>query len=494
MNGVTLVPTARPLDDLRMTCHRLVVRLLLSSAALVHSLSSATAADAPHVQTAPIALNFEAARQQIPEEFSGFSFEMQRVLPASDGTYFFRPDNQPLLTLFRTLGIRSLRIGGNTADRPSVPLPATADIDSLFAFARAAKVSVIFTLRLRDGDPQKAAETAKYISDKYSDLLTCVALGNEPSVFAKDYPSFRETWLRFADLINSPDYAPRAKFGGPAATAGTSSWTRHFAREFGPTGRLLLATQHIYPGGNSDLVKDPAVGRDLVLSREWVAGYQRFHDGFVPDVLAQRIAYRLEETNSFWNGGREDVSDTFAAALWALDYQHWWASHGAAGLNFHTGDYVAKSEVNTRCMYAAFWTVPTGLQAKPLAYALKAFDLARNGRIVPVTLAEPAASDVNVTPPTPSMPRTPGMSPSSTRSTAPTPGPRTSRSRRRLAPLFSRFPSERLMAMSRAKPASPSATACSPTTAFGRAGGKTPNRFLPAANSTSTCPQRVPWS
>ncbi len=74
----------------------------------------------------------------MPDEFLGLSFEMQRLLPADDGQYYFRPDNAPLLALFRTLGIKCLRVGGNTADRPTVRFPATADIDSFFAFARQA--------------------------------------------------------------------------------------------------------------------------------------------------------------------------------------------------------------------------------------------------------------------------------------------------------------------------------------------------------------------
>ncbi len=349
-----------------------------------------SAARAGEIPSAPvqIALAAEAAAQPLPEEFSGLSFEMQRVLPERDGTHYFRPDNAPLLTLFRTLGIRCLRVGGNTADRPTVPFPSTDDIDLLFAFARKAGVKVIFTLRLREGDPRRAGAIAKHIVDHYPDTIWCFAIGNEPNVFAPEYPKFFAAWQQFADVVNSPEFAPKARFAGPSSTAGKTAWTRDFAQQLAGRGRLLVATQHIYPGGNSDLVKDPAAARDLMLSREWVEGYQKFHDGFAPQVLASGTAYRLGETNSFWNGGRQDASNTFAAALWALDYLHWWAAHGANGLNFHTGDYVAKSETNTRCLYAAFWSTEHGYKAKPVAYALKAFDLVRHGRLLPVAITE----------------------------------------------------------------------------------------------------------
>jgi hypothetical protein len=104
-------------------------------------------------------------------------------------------------------------------------------------------------------------------------------------------------------------------------------------------------------------------------------------------ALEQKLPFRLEEANSFFNGGAQDVSDTMASALWALDYLYWWASHGAAGINFHTGDKVAAGEDNAVCRYAAFTSVEDGYAARPIAYALKAFDLGSHGKLVPVKIS-----------------------------------------------------------------------------------------------------------
>lgn len=49
------------------------------------------------------------------------------------------------------------------------------------------------------------------------------------------------------------------------------------------------------------------------------------------------VPYRICETNSFSGGGRPGVSDTFTAALWALDYFCVLAWHGAGGVNLETG-------------------------------------------------------------------------------------------------------------------------------------------------------------
>ena len=112
----------------------------------------------------------------IPADFEGFSFETSLLLPDASGKRYFDPSNQALVTLFRTLRIGSLRIGGNTGDRDFKTAPSEADIDSLFAFAKAAGVKVIYCLRLYGADPVEDASVAKYISGKYSDLLECFSI------------------------------------------------------------------------------------------------------------------------------------------------------------------------------------------------------------------------------------------------------------------------------------------------------------------------------
>jgi hypothetical protein len=110
--------------------------------------------------------------------------------------------------MFRTLGIKSLRVGGNTADRDAVAIPGKADIDSLFAFASAAGVKVIYTLRLNRADPQADADVAKYVRDHYKPALTGFALGNEPEKILTNYPASLWTVLR---LSNFDHYSRRAK-------------------------------------------------------------------------------------------------------------------------------------------------------------------------------------------------------------------------------------------------------------------------------------------
>ena len=211
----------------------------------------------------PVSLSLDPAKagSAIPDDFAGLSFEMQLVLPDSAGRHFFRPDNTRLIATFRSLGIRSLRVGGNTTDNPAVRVPEPADLDSLFAFARAAGVKVIFTLRLRQGDPTAAASVAKYLMDHYADDVVCFAIGNEPNIYDKTYPAYVADLKKYIAAVTAPGVAPAAVFCGPSTTPNHAEWARDLANDFGAAGSLRLITQHEYPGNSGSKVTDQAAAR-----------------------------------------------------------------------------------------------------------------------------------------------------------------------------------------------------------------------------------------
>jgi hypothetical protein len=334
----------------------------------------------------PIIVTIDPAASSfpIPDDYLGLSFETAATLPDNSGKYpYFRADNAPLIALFKTIGIKSLRIGGNTSDRPGVAIPTTKDIDQVFAFAHAANVKVIYTLRLRQSDQQKAAPLAKYLMDHYKSDIECIAVGNEPNVYEKEYSRYRDDLKGYLAALTAPGVAPDLKLCGPSTTPGHDAvWSSSFARDFGPSGRVVWVTQHSYPAGNGKKALDVDAERDKLLSPDFEQNSERLYQSFAPAVLATGLPYRIEETNSFYNGGAKDVSNTFTSALWALDYLFWWAAHQSQGINFHTGDNVAAGEQQTPCWYATFWTKPERYDVHPIAYAIKAFDLASHGKLV----------------------------------------------------------------------------------------------------------------
>src|SRR6266566_1888276 len=169
--------------------HRLAAILLLYVAS--------SAAQSP----VAIEVHPEKPGPAIPSNFVGLSFETAAVLPNAGKGDLFRSDNANLVHLFQTLGIKSLRIGGNTADRPTVKIPDNTDVDNLFGFAKAAGARVIYTLRLRESTPEDAAKTAQYLISRYQSDIDCISIGNEPNIYFKDYSAYRDQLKTYMDGI-----------------------------------------------------------------------------------------------------------------------------------------------------------------------------------------------------------------------------------------------------------------------------------------------------
>ncbi len=379
-----------------MTCKStfLVIVAILAGAASVSAQS-------------PLTISVDAAHPgpAISPDFSGLSFELSQLLPADNGVHYFRPDNKPLISLFQTLGIKSLRVGGNTGDRNATRLPDRADLDSLFAFARAAGVNVIYCLRLHDGNAGQDADVAKYIMDHYAAQLACFSIGQEPNVYPKvtnsmgvifprpSYADYRKRWKQFETAIVAE--APDAEFCGPSVDD-NPLWPREFMADFARGDHVVLITAHLYPGRSGLKVPTPEIGRDRMLDDSFVEAYQGLYDGFVPAAISNHLPYRLEEVNNYFNGGATDVSDTFASALWGLDFMHWWAAHGAAGVNFHTGDKVGAGAELRPSKYTAYFSTANGFLARPLGYGIKAFDVGGHGQILSAAVSNPQDLNVSV--------------------------------------------------------------------------------------------------
>lgn len=356
------------------------------------------------VAARPVTVTVKARQPgaEIPPDFLGLSYETSSLLPDTNGVHYFRPGNKPLIAIFKTIGVRSLRIGGNSVDATNVPMPSLQDVKTFFQFARAAGVRVIFSVRLEESqehralpasspasNAQYAAQIAKLVHDHYADVLDNFAIGNEPYYYP-DYAVYSRKWKAIHDAILAED--PEATFSGPDLDA-----NKQMVREFGnASGRLVELTLHNYPFGcayknykaartkedTSLLVPhDAAKARDQMLSPAAYQDYQDLYEKIAHAIAGTSVTYRLTEVNSFWFSGLKGASDRYASALWGADYLYWWADHGADGLNFHTGDRTGGT-LSMPCRYAAFVTSAHGYKARPLAYGMKLFDLGGYGKVL----------------------------------------------------------------------------------------------------------------
>jgi hypothetical protein len=342
---------------------------------------------------APVGVTIDAGARgpAVPDDFAGLSFETSNLLPGTNGIHLFSAKNATLINLFRNAGVKNLRVGGGTVDIPRYAVPGPGDIDELFAFARAAGVKVIYSFRLLNGNPTNAASLAAYIWQNYRPQLDAFSIGNEPDwksyhnqdLRITNYTSFLATWNAFARTIIAA--APGAKFSGPDTgsnypvpgaintTDRGESWTQRFADDEKSSGMIAAVLQHDYVGQGAKGVSVPAA-IDAMLSPDWPAvNYPALDQHVLAHVVADGLPCRMTECNDY-TGGVKGASDAFAAALWALDYMHWWAAHGCAGVNFHN-----RRQTVTDTIY---WDGAGNFGINPKAYALKAFDLGSRGNVI----------------------------------------------------------------------------------------------------------------
>jgi hypothetical protein len=331
----------------------------------------------------------------IPEDYAGVGFETWAEEPDRAGVsgHLFSPANTQLITLFTNSGIRNLRLGGCTVEGPTATVPTRTDIDSAFGFAKAAGIKIIYSLRLLDGNDAAAAATAKYIWTHHRQSLDCFSIGNEPneppfrlapSGAMTNYASYLTVWRTFANAVTAA--VPGAKFTGP--DSGGTDWVADFARDERSSGMVVLITQHQYVGGKpfihggrEDMPAAQAI--DNMLSRGWVTNkYPAFCKKTLAHATGQGLACRMTEANDYLHGVT-NASNAFASALWALDYMHWWAAHGLAGINFHNNQWLKTDTF--------YWDESSGeYRINPKAYGIKAFDLGSSGRVEPVAIENSA--------------------------------------------------------------------------------------------------------
>ena len=381
----------------------------------------------------------------IPGDFAGLSFERGPLTSGNAGVSgnLFNPGNNSLITLFRNMGMHSLRVGGGSVDQ-LIPAGTGSDgytgIDNMFAFAAATGVKIVYTMRLLSpaaapvSDLQAInARVAGYIWAHYRDNVSSFAIGNEPdwhdyhtwpgrpmdpaivehvaNVPGSAYPSYLAHWQGFADAVRAA--APGAPMSGPDLGAydnmtycpdpnSGTSWTQRLASDEKASGRVAEVTQHYYVGGSpGQTTAQQAISN--MLSTEWVTAteiggqpanttytpYPWLYENNLAPVVAAGLRYRLTESNDYLVGV-PGASDAYASALWALDHLHWWAAHGAAGVNFHNKQWLYTDTI-----------IPDpagpghGYVINPKGYGIKAFTLGSAGQVKPTQIQNP--NGVNLT-------------------------------------------------------------------------------------------------
>lgn len=364
---------------------------LLCTAVLFGCLTS-EAQPANSTETLRLAIDTHSVGMAITDDFIGFGYETSAV--AREG--YFSPKNTRLVQLYRTLSSHGLvRIGGNVSDHtrfvpdgfPEVrseketTVINQAVLDEFGGFLRATGWKAMWGLNLGSSSKEDAMREAVAVHRALGDRLHSFEIGNEVDLLPrfKSYEDYHSAYTDYQASIRSA--LPGVPFSGPDV-AGNTQWAIDFAAtEFKD---LRLLTHHYYRTGarrpeatiETLLAPDPAFKTKLLKLQR---------------TCSERgIGFRINEVNSFYGGGKPGVSDTFASALWCLDFMFRVASYGGEGVNMET-------DVNQMAWvshYSPIFRDSAGqLIARPEYYGMLAFAMAAKGDLVKL---KSSYTDVNV--------------------------------------------------------------------------------------------------
>jgi hypothetical protein len=305
---------------------------------------AASAADpAPAVPTT-ISVDTAHPAGRLPADFVGLSYEEREL-----GVGSFDPRQGNLVNLLRTLGRSNLRIAGNTLDRDTLwvpkgqqapnPLPGwvqdivtPADIQRLGGFLQATGWKAEVGINVGHWDAALAADQARSMFWILGRRLAAAECGNEPNAWVGKgfrppgfgYPQYKPDWEACAGVVGSD------RIAGPDTSSPTSTaaWVNSFAQD--EQNRINMLTVHNYSVSGTSTIADllaPATDTKQL-------------NAVAPELMSAEAVnrpIRLDETNSAANGGVAGMSDSYASALWALDYSLQMAQAGFAGVNLHGG-------------------------------------------------------------------------------------------------------------------------------------------------------------
>ena len=365
-----------------------ILRILVSVVLLLFFCGPLHAQKAP-VRQVKIELDTKTVMGRISPGFIGFGYETSAVAQ----TNYFSGTNQPLIQLYRTLSPTGLiRIGGNISDHTryepdaaSVVNPETAvtiinrrNLENLAAFARATGWRVMWGLNLGTGSKEAAAREAAAVAQILGDRLQSLQIGNEVDLRGRytlpyhDFDSYFSNYLAFKASIRAA--VPAADFSGPDVAVNLP-WLRAFAQKEGRNVKLL--THHYYRTGADS--PGATIENLLKTDERWQARLQQLQS------ISRKsgAAFRINEINSFSGGGKTGVSDTFASALWCLDYMFEAATFGCDGVNMET-------DINQHAWISHYSPIvhdqEENCEARPEYYGMLAFALAGKGELLRTVL------------------------------------------------------------------------------------------------------------
>jgi hypothetical protein len=333
----------------------------------------------PQAGTLTEAIDLRRLGPPVPRGFLGLSFEASSLPEVAR-----LADSRDFVAMLRSLGEGVLRFGGASADTrvawtdAATPLPPwasvaldPADLRALRKLLSRVRWHVVLTVGLAHYDPSAAAREVSAAKGALGPWLAGIEIGNEPDAYARHGLRSRPwTVSRYEAEVGAyrkaiARHSPGIPLMGPdlSGSKALERWGPGAAAE----EKLALLTGHHYPLGCHER-PPPSIAR--LLDPEVRRLEQRALRAYVSVSRASGIPVRLDEANTVSCGGRNGVSNTFASALWAVDFIARAMAAGIAGINLQANPANCRG-YSPVCAPSTRQLAAGALVAQPEWYALR---------------------------------------------------------------------------------------------------------------------------
>ena len=349
---------------------------------VVAMLAVPQAAQAATVQATVTVTLGGTPRGTVAPGYLGLSFESN---PYADGGVnsgkFDAKGNLP--QLMRTLGTGTARLGGNSVDRTYTKATPAA-LQGLVRLADATGWRYVYSTNLAHYDAANTTADAAAVRAALGPRLKSLVCGNEPDLYKNN--NYRPSSYSVSTYVTEANrclsvmraQAPGVPVSGPDTA--TSGWLPGYASA--QRGKVPLLNHHHYPLSNCNGPNGTATTLVSKAKRTSEAGLLA---SAASTARANDMQLIMSEVNSAACGGISGVSNTFGAALWALDYIFTGVENGAHGMYFHGALDKACSGYTPLCEVSA-----GQYKAQPIYYGLLFANLAGTGTVLPTTITSSA--------------------------------------------------------------------------------------------------------
>jgi hypothetical protein len=386
-----------------------------------------------HAQPAAVDIQVDATTTgyRVNNDFVGFSFEGKTMTTeggAGSTVASFWEAPPTALTRFRNILTNLspssvIRIGANTGDQlawtpgnrgtnTDVSRLYNSDIDKLFTFLGSVNWKCLYMINFAKDSTNYAgnavaesASEASYVYSTYRDRLKSISMGNEPMAYVVNKyrnpytPSlYVANYLPVYDAIKAVNPAIPISGGDIGRRSEYNTWNSAYLEKMNnlpatsPVRPIDTFNAHAYMFRSNELTGTTEQNIDALINSLSPGSTFLTNLSYLKTLTeTYKAPFWMSETNSV-AGSLAGVTNSFASAIWALDYLYTLASYNVKGANFHSGGN-SSSYAPIYRVSAANGTYAIG----SIYYGLLAFtDGALNQRLLAITptglAANPRAS------------------------------------------------------------------------------------------------------